>query len=96
MYLFNLKLSNLLFKTLPQSFYIAQPQKKDMASGTPSVQVRVPVGDLIFPPPHLCLHYTTWGKNIRRRKFYLVAEQISRAGAGGPKIRKENFGKTSQ
>ena len=35
---------------------------------TPSAQVRVPVGDLVFPPPHLCSHYTTEGKNIRRRR----------------------------
>ena len=35
---------------------------------TPSAQVRVPVGDLVFPPPHLCSHYTTRGKIIRERQ----------------------------
>ena len=42
--------------------------KKAMASGTPSAHVRVPLGDLVFlppPPPHLCSHYTTWGKNYK-------------------------------
>ena len=39
-----------------------------MASDTPSAQIWVPVKDLVFPPPHLCSHYTTLGKIIRRRK----------------------------
>ena len=40
--------------------------KEAMASGTPSAQVRVPVGDFIFPPPpQICSHYTTWGKNYK-------------------------------
>ena len=34
---------------------------------TPSAQVRVPVGDLVFPP-HFCSHYTTRGKIIRERQ----------------------------
>ena len=44
-----------------------------MASGTPSSQVRIPVGDLphLPPPAHLCSHYTTWGKN------YPAAEKLS-------------------
>ena len=36
-----------------------------MASGTPSAHVRVPIGDLIFHPPHFCSHYTTWRKNYK-------------------------------
>ena len=40
---------------------------------TPSAQVRVPVGDLVFPPPHFCSHYTTRGKINRRRKNYPAA-----------------------
>ena len=35
---------------------------------TPSAQVRVPVGDLVFPPSHFCSHYTTEGKNTRPRR----------------------------
>ena len=59
---------------------------------TPSAQVRNPVGDLVLPPPHLCSHYTTWGKFIqRRRKSYRAAEKISRAEAGGPKNQKRNL-----
>ena len=67
-----------------------------MASGAPSGQVRIPVGDLIFPPlPQLCSHYITWGKKypatktlcggriiIQRRNSYAAVE------AGGPKIQK--------
>ena len=39
-------------------------------STTPSAQVRLPVGDLVFPPPlpHFCSHYTTRGKIIRERQ----------------------------
>ena len=33
---------------------------------TLSTQVRVPVADLVSPPPHLCSHYTNEGKNMRR------------------------------
>ena len=80
----------------------------DMTAGriyfsTPSAQVRVPVGDLVFPPPHFCSHYTTTGgkfsgggKTIRRRKNYPAAEKLSGGGIiipGGrwcPKIRKKN------
>ena len=69
-----------------------------MASGTPSPQVRIPVGDLGFPPPPTnCSYYTTWGKKCsggvkitRRRKNYPAAEYLSRAGADGPKIWKKN------
>ena len=50
---------------------------------TPSAQVRVPVGDLVFPP-YLCSHYTTWGK------IYPAAEKLSRVGACEPKIRKKS------
>ena len=64
---------------------------------TPSAQVRVPVGDLVSPPPHFCSHYTTGGKTIRggvktiRRLKKLSGGGINiRAGAGGPKIRKKN------
>ena len=68
MYLVKFIHSKKLFKTLPQSFYIAQSQKV-MASGTSSAQVRVSVGDLFFPPPpHFCSHYITWGKIIRERQ----------------------------
>ena len=63
---------------------------------TPSTQVRVPVADLVFPPPtsaHTILQggdLSGGGKSIpRRRKNYPAAEQLSRAGAGGPKIRKK-------
>ena len=82
-----------------------------MASITPSTQVRIPVGDLVFllpSPTHFCSHYTIWRKNQRDRqrkgaagvrevgggkiiqrwrKNYAAAEYLSRAGAGGPKIR---------
>ena len=52
-----------------------------MASGTPSVHFRIPVGDFFFltPPPHLCLHYTTGRKIIRRPKKY-EAEEYSSGG----------------
>ena len=66
-------------------------------SSTPSPQVRVPVGDLVFPPPHFCSHYTTTGGKIFRwRKNYPVAEKLSGGGIiipGGrrcPKTRKKN------
>ena len=57
-----------------------------MASGTPSAQVRVPVGDLTSPPTsaHTIL---LGGKIIRRRKNYVAAEYLS--SAGGPKNRKK-------
>ena len=69
-----------------------------MVFGTPSAQVRIPVGDLISP--RFCSNYTTCGKVIRRRrknykgasadgrwrKNYPAAEYLFRAGAGGPKI----------
>ena len=42
---------------------------------TPSAQVRVPVEDLVSPP-HLCSHYTTEGKNMRRRRKNLSAGGI--------------------
>ena len=60
-----------------------------MGSGTPSAQVRIPVGDLVFPPPYLCSHYTTWGKINLRRKKISGGGIIIRAGAGGPKIQKK-------
>ena len=61
---------------------------KAMASRTPSAQVRIPVGDIVFlppppppPPPQLQSHYTNRGKIsvggrliIRRRKDYAAAE----------------------
>ena len=63
---------------------------------TPSAQVRVPVGDLVFPPPfsdHTILlggKLTGGGKIIpRRHENFPAAVYISRAGAGGPKIRKK-------
>ena len=63
-----------------------------MASGTPSAQVRIPVRDLVFPPPtyaHTILlgEKTSGGgvKKFQRRNNYAAPEQISRAGAGGPK-----------
>ena len=57
---------------------LALPSAADTTAGriyfsTPSAQVRVPVGDLVFPPPHFCSHYTTNGKIIRRRKNYPAA-----------------------
>ena len=64
-----------------------------MASGTPTAQVRIPVADLIFPPTHLCSHYTTWGKFIRRRrKNYPVAEYSSRRARVGQKFSKKSHG----
>ena len=53
----------------------------------PSVEVRVPVGDLVSPPQS-CSHYTTWGK------IYPVAEKVS----GGLKImrRRNNYPGRSQ
>ena len=46
-----------------------------MASGTPSAQVRVPVGDLVFPPPPTSAHtillggkLSDGGKIIPRRR----------------------------
>ena len=69
-----------------------------MASGTPSAQVRVPVGDLVFFPPHFCSRYTTNGKIIRRRKNYPAAAWklsgggiIIPGGRGWTKIRKKNL-----
>ena len=62
-----------------------------MASGTPSAQVRIPIGDFIFPPPpHLCSQYTTWGKNypVAEKLSNYAAVELSGAGAGGPKIQK--------
>ena len=51
-----------------------------MASGTPSAQVRIPAGALIFlPPPPLMLTLYYWGKN------YPVAENL----CGGRLIKKE-------
>ena len=59
---------------------------------TPSAQVLVPVGDLVFPtptPPHTKL---LAGKIIPPRKKYSAAESLSggriiiRVGAGGPKF----------
>ena len=62
---------------------------------TPSVQVEIPVGDLVSPP-HLSSHYSTW------RKIYPAAEKLTegvkfnrrrhnypRRGAGGQKIFKK-------
>ena len=96
MYLFNFIHSNKFFQTLPQSFYFAQLQKKFMASSTLSAQDRIPAGDLIFfdPPLLLTLYYlgeklSDGGKIIRRRNNYAAAEYLSRAGAGGPKVRKK-------
>ena len=63
---------------------------------TPSAQVRVPVGDLVSPPPlMLTLYYlreklSGGEKIIRRPKNFAAAEWLSRAGAGGPKIRKKS------
>ena len=51
-----------------------------MASGTPSAQVRVPVGDLVFPPPPTSAHTILLGEN------YPTAEKLSR---GGVKIIRE-------
>ena len=66
---------------------------------TPSAQVRVPVGDLVFAPPpdptsaHTVLQggkLSGGGKIIpRRRKNCPAAEYLSRVGAGGPKIQKK-------
>ena len=54
---------------------------------TPSAQVRVPVGDLVFPP-HFCSHYTTTGGKIFRwRENYPAAENLS---GGGKIIRRRN------
>ena len=64
---------------------------------TPSAQVRVPVGDFVFPPPPLLLtlyYYlgeklTCGGKIIRRPKNYAAAQKLS----GGLKIlrRRNNY-----
>ena len=63
---------------------------------TPSAQVRVPVGVLVFPTPNFCSHLLPGGKLFgggkitpRRRRNYPAAELLSRAGAGGPKFRKK-------
>ena len=55
-----------------------------MASGTHSAQVRVPVGELTFPPPNdaytILLSEKLSGagvKNIRLRKNYPAAEYLS-------------------
>ena len=65
---------------------------------TPSAQVRVPVGDLVFPPPPPTSAHTILldgklsggGKNIPgRRKNYPAAEYLSRAGAGAQKFEKK-------
>ena len=58
----------------PSAPNISAPGAADTTAGriyfsTPSAQVRVPVGDLVFPPPpQLCSHYTTEGKNMRRQR----------------------------
>ena len=58
---------------------------------TPSAQVRVPVGDLVFPPPHFCSHYTTRGKIIKERQWKGAAG-VREAGGGKiiPRRRKNN------
>ena len=75
-----------------------------MASGTPFAQVRIPVRDLIFPPPPTSAHTILLGRKIIRwRKNYPAAAKICAgriiirrrnnypaAGAGGPEIRKKN------
>ena len=78
MYLFNYIHSNYLFKTLPQSFYIAHSQKIVRASSTPSPQVRIPVGDPVSPPPFmLTLYYLE--KNYKRAS---VERRCRRTGGG--------------
>ena len=72
-----------------------------MASGTPSAQVRIPVRDLILPPPPpTSAHTILLGEkiypmveklcggriNIRRQNKY--PQNYPAAGAGGPKSRK--------
>ena len=48
---------------------------------TPSAQVRVPVGDLVFPLPRFCSHYTTRGK-IKRERQRKGAAGVREAGGG--------------
>ena len=68
-----------------------------MASGTPSAQVPIPVGDLVFPAPTYAHTTLLGGRIIRRLKKYTAAEILSgggkiiRAGAGGPEIRRKTF-----
>ena len=61
-----------------------------MASGPPSAQVRIPVANLVLlSPPHLCSHYTTWGKIsgggvkiMRRQNIYKEAVGVREVGGG--------------
>ena len=48
-----------------------------MASGTPSAQVRVPVGHLVFPTPHPT---PTYAHTILLGENYPAAEKVSRGG----------------
>ena len=71
---------------------------------TPSAQVRVPVGDLVFPPPPTSAHtilllrekFSGGGRIFRWRKNYPAREKLSGGGIiipGGrrcPKIRKKS------
>ena len=52
--------------------------KKVTASGTPSAQVRVPVGDLISPPPTSAHTILLGGKIIREREQTAGAGKIIR------------------
>ena len=58
---------------------------------TPSPQVRVPVGDLISPPPHFCSHYTTKGKIIRERQRKGAAGVREAAGGKSIPRRRKNY-----
>ena len=96
MYSFNFIHSNLLFKTLPQSFYIARQQKSYgvrhsvRAVSNPRRRLRLPPSQ-----PIVILYYLDGGKHpvaekiMRWRNNYPTAETLSGAGAGGPKILKK-------
>ena len=71
---------------------------------TPSAQVGIPVGDLVFPPAPTCAHTILLGEKIirERQRKGAVAEKLCggriiilrrknypAAGAGGSKVRKK-------
>ena len=93
--LLNYYLINFL-KTLPQSFHTAQSRKK---LWRPALRPRRFESRwlVLFSPPPTYAHtiliggkLSAGGKDNRRRKNSAGAGYLSRASAGGPKIRKKN------
>ena len=82
---------NLYFTTI----FLHSSMSKVLASGTPSAQVRIPLpGPLLFHPSPTSIHNIVlvqkWSggkKTMRRQINYPAAEDLTGAGARGPKIR---------